>query len=126
MPKLNRWGCIHGLRWRSNGRLEVSAEYEANVIFIAESDPEVQEYLDDGYCLKGVRPLITPIVGADGYVATKAIHAIYLLENEDGPNYVAVWVDLDEENVTKIVNITRTVIESTYHKLQAYTRMESL
>jgi hypothetical protein len=113
MPKVGGWGFGRGHRWRRNGRLEVSTEYEENVITIAENDPDVQGYLADGYSFKGVRPLIKSRVDADGDVTTKATNAVYILENEDGTGHVAVWIDLDTGNVIKIGIVTKTVIEKT-------------
>lgn len=113
MLKFSRWGFGRRRGWGPNGRLEMSTEYEENVIAIAESDPEVQEYLADGYSFKGLRPLIKSIVDADGDVTTKATNAVYILESEDTTDHVAVWVDLDAGSVTKIVIFTRTVIERT-------------
>ncbi len=111
------FGKGHGLRFRWEGRrfgcIEVSEEYETNVINIAESDSDVQGYLAEGYSYIGVRPIIKSIVNANGDVTNTATNAIYVLENEDATSYVSVWVDLDAESVTKIVILTRTVIEKT-------------
>ena len=90
--------------------IEVSEEYEATVITIAESDDDVQGLLAEGYTILGVRPVIKSMVDADGDVTAKAINAIVVLE-QDTTNHAAVWVNLDEARVTKIVIVTRTVIE---------------
>jgi hypothetical protein len=113
MPKFNRWGFRARHEGKRNGRLEVSVEYEENVITIAESDPEVQSYLADGYNYKGVKPLIKSIIDADGGVTTKATNAVYILQTEDGTGHIAVLVDLDAESVTKIEVVTRTVTDRT-------------
>ena len=93
------------------GFVEVSEEFEANVINIAKSDEDVQKLLDDdGYSITGVRPIIKAIVEADGDVVTKATSAIVMLE-KDTTSRASVWVDLAEAKVTEIVILTRTVIE---------------
>jgi len=102
----------HGwLRGRGGyGFVEVSEEFEENVINIAKSDSDVQDLLDDGYNMTGVRPIIKSIVEADGTVVTKATSAIVMLE-KDTTSHASVWVDMEEAKVTEIVILTRTVIE---------------
>lgn len=90
--------------------MEVSEEFEANVIDIAKSDEDVQDLLDDGYNITGVRPIIKSVVEGDGSVVTKATSAIVMLE-KDTTSRASVWVDLEEAKVTEIVILTRTVIE---------------
>lgn len=100
-----------GLRGRGGyGFVEVSEEFEANVIDIAKSDEDVQDLLDDGYNITGVRPIIKSVVEGDGSVVTKATSAIVMLE-KDTTSRASVWVDLEEAKVTEIVILTRTVIE---------------
>lgn len=115
MPKFRRlfeWRRQMRARGGQFGHVEVSEEFEANVINIAENDLDVQkELLAQGYSIKGVRPIIKSIVDADGDVTTKATNAVVVLESEDATSHAAVMVDLDEARVTKIVIITRTVIE---------------
>jgi hypothetical protein len=108
-----RWGNRDGGSFgtRRFGVMEMSDEYKANVIAIAESDEDVQGYLTDGYIFKGVRPIIKSIIDGNSDVTTKATNAIYMLENEDTMSHIAVWVDLEAESVTKIVILTRAVIE---------------
>jgi len=100
--------------WRRGGGgygfIEVSEEYKENVINIAESDPDVQELLNNGYNITGVRPIITTRVEADGTVVTKATNAIVMLQ-KDTTGSASVWVDVSEGKVTKIVIMTMTVIE---------------
>lgn len=92
------------------GFVEVSEEFEQNVIDIAKSDTDVQALLDDGYNITGVRPIIKAIVEADGNVVTKATSAIVMLSN-DTTGRASVRVNVEEGTVTRIVILTRTVIE---------------
>lgn len=94
----------------SFGFVEVSEEFEQNVINIAKNDSDVQELLADGYNITGVRPIIKTIVEGDGTVVMKATSAIVMLE-KDTTSHASVWVDLEEGKVTEIVILTRTVIE---------------
>jgi len=93
-----------------NGFVEVSAEYNQTVINIAESDEDVQNLLAEGYSISGVRPIIKTVVEADGSVVTKATKAIVMLK-KDAKSTASVWVDLNAGSVTRIVILTRTVIE---------------
>ena len=95
---------------RGFGFIEVSEEFEQNVINIAKNDTDVQTLLDEGYNITGVRPNIKTIVEADGTVATKATSAIVMLE-KDTTGCASVWVDIEQAKVTEIVTLTRTVIE---------------
>lgn len=104
MPR--RWP--HG--WGRGGFIEISEEFEENAINIAESDEDVQALLDDGYSIAGVRPMIKSVVDADGNVETKATDAIVILEKDETSRATA-WVNLEGAKVTKIVILTRTVIE---------------
>ena len=100
-----------GLRGRGGfGFVKVSEEFKQNVINIAESDEDVQNLLADDYNVTRVRPIIKSIVEADGNVETKATSAIVMLE-KDVTGKAAVLVDLEADQVTKIVILTRTVIE---------------
>lgn len=104
-------GSRGGLRGRGpHGFIEVSEEFEESVIDIAKSDQDVQELLDDGYNITGVRPIIKSRVEANGDVETKATSAIVMLE-KDTTSHASVWVDLEEGKVTEIVILPRTVIE---------------
>lgn len=113
---LNSNDCSPKTRFRLQHRLkryesiEVSEEYEANVISIAENDEDVLALLTDDYSVAGVRPLIKTSVDADGNVVTKATNAIVILE-KDETSHAAVWVDIEAGTVTKIVVFSRTVIE---------------
>ena len=94
-----------------NGFIEVSEDYEANAIAIANEDIDVKELLGQGYAIEGVRPIIKTIVDGNGDVTTRATDAIVMLINDDTTSRVSVWVDLEGEAVTRIVILTRTVIE---------------
>jgi hypothetical protein len=93
-----------------NGFIEVSEEFKENVINVAKNDSDVQDLLDDGYNITGVRPIIKAVVEGDGSVVTKATSAIVMLE-KDTIGRATLWVNLEEARVTKIVILTRTVIE---------------
>jgi hypothetical protein len=97
-------------RWEGPGFIEVSDEFKENAISIAESDSDVQALLDDGYNITRVRPFIKTLVEADGAVETKAADVIVMLKNDEA-GHAAVCIDLEEAKVTKIVILTRTVIE---------------
>lgn len=106
-----------GLGWRAwlrgggrFGPIEVSEEYKQNVINTAKSDPDVQNLLNSGYNITGVRPIITTKVGADGSVVMKATSAVVQLE-KDTTSRAFVWVDLEAGKVTKIEILTVTIIE---------------
>jgi len=109
MPGTCGW-ARGGLRGRGGYGFEVSEEFKQNVINIAEGDEDVQNLLADGYNVTGVRPIIKSIVEADGNVKAKATSAIVMLE-KDTTGKAAIWVDLEANQVTKIVILTRTVIE---------------
>ena len=111
--RLLNWRRQWGARGGRFGLVEVSEEFEANVINIAENDLDVQELLANGYTIRNVKPIIKSIVDVDGVVTSKATKAIVMLENEDATSLAAVIVDLNEARVNKIVIITRTVIEKT-------------
>ncbi|MBM4401223.1 MAG: hypothetical protein FJ045_04650 [Crenarchaeota archaeon] len=105
-------GRMNGLRHGGGpyGSIEVSEEYEENVINIAKNDPDVQELLNNGYNITAVRPIITTKVDAQSNVVTKTTNAIVILQ-KDTTSRASVWVDLEGGKVTKIVILTRTVIE---------------
>ena len=92
------------------GPVEVSAEFVQNGTNIAKSDADVQKLLADGYNITLVRPVIKSVVDANGYVTTKATSAIVILQ-KDTSGYASVSVNLEEGKVTRIVILTRTVIE---------------
>lgn len=92
------------------GSVEISAEYEEKVTNIAKSDSDVQQLLDEGYNITRVIPIIKTIVDGEGNVVTKATNATVILE-KDTTGRAFVSVDLEQEKVTKIVILTRTVIE---------------
>jgi hypothetical protein len=93
-----------------NGFVEVSAAYNETVINIVESDSDVQNLLTEGSTISAVRPVIKSVVEADGTVVTKATSAIVIL-TKDTTGTASVWVDVTAGKVTKIVILTRTVID---------------
>lgn len=95
---------------RCHRLVEVSDEFKENVTDIAKGDEDVQDLLDDGYNITEVRPIFKAVVEGDGSVKARATDAVVLLE-KDETSHATVWVDLDETKVTKIVVLTRTVIE---------------
>lgn len=99
-----------GGRGGCSGLVEVSAEYEANVLNIARNDTDVQALLNEGYNITQVRPIIKTVVESDGTVVTKATSAIVMLV-KDTTSRAAVTVDVDQAKVTRIVILTKTVIE---------------
>ena len=102
-----RGGCGPG---EFGGAVTVSQEYKDNVINIAQNDSDVQKLLTDGYNVTGVRPIITATVEADGTVTMKATTAIVTL-CQDTTGRALVTVNVEQGKVTKIVILTRTVIE---------------
>lgn len=112
------WGARLGFRGGGmmlgecgrNGFVEVSAEYNQTVINIAKSDSDVQKLLAEGYTISAVRPIIKSIVQADGSVVTKATSAVVMLA-KDTTGRASVYVDVANGKVTKIVILTRTVIQ---------------
>jgi len=101
-------GGLHG--GGGYGFIEVSEEYKENIINIAKSDSDVQDLLNNGYNITGIRPIITTKIEADGTVVAKATNAIVMLQ-KDTTSRASVWVDLEEGKVTKIATFTMTVIE---------------
>jgi hypothetical protein len=119
---LNYGGCLggghgfgrqgfgrRGFGW-SGGNITVSQEYKDTVISIAENDSDVQNLLADGYNITDIRPIISTIIEGDGTVTMKATTAIVILE-KDTTGRAFVTVNVEEGKVTKIVILTKTVIE---------------
>jgi len=99
-------GCGH----EGGESITVSQEYKDNVINIAKNDSDVQNLLANGYNIAGVKPIISTTVQADGTVTMKATTAIVMLsQNTTGRAFVTV--NVEEAKVTRIVILTRTVIE---------------
>lgn len=105
-------GWSHGwMRGRGcYGFVEVSEEFKENVINIAKSDTDVQNLLNQGYNITGVRPIVKTIVEGDGTVVTKATSAILMLQ-KDATGRAVVTVDVENAKVTEIVILTKTVIQ---------------
>ena len=107
----------HGPRGRHGGfedlgPVQVSSEFEQTVTDIANNDTDVQNLLAEGYNVTTVRPIISSVVDAEGYVTTKATSAVLLLQ-KDTSGVASVLVDLEQAKVTEIVIMTRTVIDKT-------------
>ena len=92
------------------GTIEVSDAFKENVINIAKSDTDVQNLLNQGYNITGVRPIVKTIVEGDGTVVTKATSAILMLQ-KDTTGRAVVTVDVENAKVTEIVILTKTVIQ---------------
>lgn len=103
------------------GPVEVSEEYEANVITIAENDEDVEALLEDGYTIAGVKPLIKSYVDADGDVTVTATTAVVTLITEDSTSRAAVIVDLNTNSVSQIGIMTQTLIEKDVGSIEAIT-----
>jgi hypothetical protein len=110
MPKACGWSCGQRCVLRIGGFVDVSNEFEENVINIAKSDSDVQKLLADGYNITGVRPIIKAKVVANGDVTIKATGAIIMLK-KDRTSYATVLIDLEVGKVTQVVTLTRTVIK---------------
>jgi hypothetical protein len=92
------------------GNIEVSSEYAATVNAILNNDTDVQNLITEGYNVTSIHPIIKSVIGADGTVTTKATTAIVTLQNGTS-GYATVSVDVEQAKVTRIVIITRTVID---------------
>jgi hypothetical protein len=108
MPGPHGW--LRGRGCGCYGTVEVSAEFKQNVLNIAQNDTDVQNLLNQGYNLTAVKPIIKTVIEANGDVTTKATSAIIIL-SKDTTGKAGVWVDLEQGKVTKIVTLTKTVIE---------------
>jgi hypothetical protein len=115
-----QWNCMGIGPGRQGGRgpfgmgqyggIEVSTEFQDTAVTIAKADSDVQQLLNNGYNVTRVMPTIKTILDADGNVVTKATNATLLLE-KDTSGRALVSVDLQQSKVTKIVTLTKTVIE---------------
>ena len=92
------------------GSIEVSDAFKENIINIAENDTDVQNLLNQGYNITGVRPIIKTMVEGDGTVVTKATSAILMLQ-KDTTGRAVVTVDVENAKVTEIMILTKTVIQ---------------
>lgn len=90
--------------------ITVSQEFKDNVINIAKNDTDVQNLLANGYNITDIRPIIKTTVEADGTVTMKATTAIVML-SQNSTGRATVTVDVDQAKVTRIIILTRTVIE---------------
>ena len=92
------------------GGIEVSSEFQDNVVNIAKADSDVQQLLSDGYNVTRVVPTIKTVLNGDGNVVTQATNATVLL-TKDTTGRAIVSIDLEQSKVTQITILTRTVIE---------------
>ncbi|MCS7135846.1 MAG: hypothetical protein RMJ14_04140 [Nitrososphaerota archaeon] len=90
------------------GFVEVSEGFKERVLSIAKSDEDVQNLINDGYNIVGVRPIVKTIVEEDGSITKKATGAIVTL-NKDSARAI-VKVDVENAKVTEIVILTETTI----------------
>ena len=91
--------------------VDISDEFKSKVIEIVDNDPDGAALLAEGYTFKEVRPNIQVTVGAEGELTAKVVEAILVLERDETKSHAAVWVNIEEERVTRITTLTRTVIE---------------
>lgn len=105
-----RMGCGFRGGCGGYGDIQVSDEFKQNVINIAKNDSDVQNLLTEGYNITSIRPIISSIIDAQGNVTTKATSAILILQ-KDTSGLASVTVNITEAKVTRIVILTRTVIE---------------
>jgi len=107
-------GNLAGRGWLRGGgcfgAIEVSEEYKENATNVAKSDPDVQNLLNSGYSIAGVRPIISTKIDANGNVVMKATSAVVQLE-KDTTSRASVWVDLEAGKVTRIEILAMTIIE---------------
>ena len=94
------------------GNIEVSSEYTANVNAILKADADVQNLISEGYNVTSIHPMVKSIVEADGTMVTKATTATVMLQNGTS-GFATVGVDVENAKVTRIVIITRAVIDKT-------------
>jgi hypothetical protein len=94
------------------GPIQVSEEFQQNVVNIAKNDTDVQNLLAEGYNVTAVRPNISTVIDAQGYVTTRATTAVLILQ-KDTSGIAYVTVSVEDAKVTQIIILTRTVIEKT-------------
>lgn len=109
------WGACGQLSGWRHGKspfrfVEVSEEYQQNVVNIALADADVKALLDQGYNITGVRPIITAKIDAEGNVVVKTTNATIMLQKNTA-GWASVSVDLAQGKVTNITIWTVTVIE---------------
>jgi hypothetical protein len=108
-----RRGFGWGFEWGPMGNLTVSQTFINNAVNIAKSNSSVQTLLSEGYNITNVRPIISTSVGANGTVTMQATTAVITLtqSSETTTGRALVWVNMQQDKVTKIVIMTRTVIQ---------------
>ena len=108
-------GFSKGPRGHGHGYMEnidVSSEYTQKVNNILNKDTDVKNLITQGYNVTSIRPIIKSTIDANGTLTSKATTAIVTLENGTS-GYASINVDIEQAKVTKIVILTRTVIDKT-------------
>lgn len=95
---------------RGLARIEVSDEFKSNVLKILQSDADAAKLLEEGYGIAGIRPILTATVTGNGEVSWRAVRAIVTLV-KDRTSFAEVMVDIGQGKVTRIITVTRSVIE---------------
>jgi hypothetical protein len=92
--------------------IEVSANYTQKVTNILNADSDVQSLISQGYNITSIKPVLSRTLDGNGIVTTKATTAIVrLVKGSSG--YATVSVNVDLGQVSRIVILTRTVIDKT-------------
>lgn len=113
-------GGGHGCGMDPWTSITVSQGFKDNAINIAKNDTDFRNLLSQGYNITDVRPLINATVEADDTVTLKAASAIITLMQSPTTaqntttttmGRALVWVNIDQAKVTRIVTMTKTVIE---------------
>lgn len=99
-------GWFKGFKFKN---LEVSEEFSQKILEIANSDPDVQNLLNEGYEVKEVIPTIKAIVQGSGEVKLMSTGAFVTMTKNS--SWAVLQVDLTAGKVTKITIFSRTVIE---------------
>jgi Tfp pilus assembly protein PilE len=98
--------------------ITVSQGFKDTVINITRNNTDVQNLLNEGYNITAVRPIINATVEADGTITLKATSAVLTLTqsttsgNTTSAGRAFVWVNIEQAKVTRIVILTKTVIEN--------------
>jgi hypothetical protein len=94
------------------GGIQVSSAYNQTVTNILENDSDVNNLITQGYTVQSIRPLIQSIISANGTITTQATTALVTMLNGTSGR-ATVSVDITNAKVTRIVTLTRTVIDKT-------------
>jgi hypothetical protein len=123
-PLGKRWGCgdtvanktypLHLMYlWRFRGYwrnaklqvIETSEEYKAKVIEILNNDADAKKFLENGYNITLIRPIVKLYVQGDGNVILRSTEAMVTLFKK-GEGIVRVLVDIENNKVIKILHYT--------------------